>query len=132
MQAKIIKIHPLSTSNSGWSTIKVELDNDMVGEILLGQNKSSHSYKEGDEISFDLEENQYGKKFKKVQNLNAPKKIGGGSPKDPLGMTVGHAINAAVALIVGGKAELKDLKSISNRIIQVSEELKKEWGGKIS
>jgi hypothetical protein len=46
-------------------------------------------------------------------------------------MAIGAALNNAVTLVSSGKVDIKELKVIAKRILDISIELKKEYEGKL-
>jgi hypothetical protein len=134
MNSKITEISATNTSAAGHSSVVISLENGTKGEVYLGKQISSHDLVVGMDIEYETQDSPYGLKLK-VRGLRDGKftlSKGGGMPKkDTAGMAVGASINNAVMLISYGKIEIKDLKAVAKRILDVSIELKKEYEGKI-
>jgi hypothetical protein len=122
-EATITKINN-NTSSSEWASIDVELDNGDKGNILVGKVSENKPLpcKVGETIPYTIEDRgQFGYKIRIVKPQAKPQ----GKPSDNgLGMAVGAAINCTVQLICNGKVDMKDLKPVAQRIIDVSVELK--------
>lgn len=129
MNSKIKHIDPPKTSGTGWTTVMVELENGTKGEVFLGKNITSHDLVVGMELNYTTEESQYGLKLKVVglKNGKFQQSGGGGKPQNSAGQTIGNAINNAVLLVCHGKIELKEIKPIAERIIEIGIELKDKF-----
>jgi hypothetical protein len=118
-KGKIKEISPVSTSGSGWSSIKVTLDDERVGEILIGQNKSDHPFKEGMEIFFDEENSPYGLKLKRAKpaGVVGASPGGGGKPKvNESAISANVAMSESVKILVAGKINNDQLFPMADKI----------------
>lgn len=124
----VVKIFP-PTQQGGWGRV---LDGEQV-EYSIAPDKwdgVKNELKEGEQGTFDCYPSKAGKLYLQAAKKTSPFG-GGGKPKDTSGQAIGAALNNAVTLVSSGKVDIKELKSIAKRILDISIELKKEYEGRL-
>jgi hypothetical protein len=116
----------------GWGSIK---DNNGIEYGIAPDNwdKIKDLLQVGQEAVLDTYVGSNGKNYAKPpkEEKKYVGGFGGGKPKDTSGMAIGAALNNAVTLVSSGKVDIKELKVIAKRILDISIELKKEYEGKL-
>jgi hypothetical protein len=100
---------------------------------LGAKDKNPDFLKAGAELTFEVKDAAK-RSIKRIteipqRSFGAKTPFGGGSFSQ-VGVTVGAGLNQAVQLVANGKAELKDIKSVAHRLIEIAFELKEEFKDK--
>jgi hypothetical protein len=132
MANKTIKIKKVNapTREGGWGSV-IDVDGVEYGVAPDNWVKLKSQLEEGGEVLLDAYTGSNGKEYIKPAKEVKSFFGGGGKPKDTSGMAIGAALNNAVTLVSSGKVDIKELKVIAKRILDISIELKKEYEGKL-
>jgi len=118
--ANVIKqLSEIKTNGSGWSSCTCTLEDGRIGDMLLGQNVRVNPFKVGDPIVFEeVNDPQYGLKFKKAKLATAPPSMGGGGrgKVNEAAISSNVAIDKAVSLVIAGKVEPAQMFATADRI----------------
>lgn len=125
MKGKVESLSPISTSNSGWSTIKAVI-NGTEGEVFLGKNISTHELVVGMEVDYDVEDKPpYGNKFRIIGfkdgrfSKTPPKGMGGGfNPAKEKAINASVALSKAVELVCNDKLDIKQMYSAADKMLE--------------
>lgn len=122
MKGIINSIGAESITKNGYKVVNVAMENGDTGRVLIGLEKDSIWFKEGDEVDYHISENEYGKNIKIVRN----KKFDGQQVKSFKDNSVWYAINNACLLaahgVIGSGEE--DIECYSKFLFNLSKKIK--------